>query len=117
MNQQDFIAAVQAAAPGLTELLQEDDGLLSLQVGSLARHVQSLIDHGRADELRVCLALVERALGGGDATVVNALGVAFFEHLNFSDGKCKRAWAWRSLPPRSMALIRLLGRDPAGGLA
>lgn len=117
MDKQDFIAAVLAAAPGLAEPLQEDDGLFSLQIGSFARHVQSLIDHGQDEELRVCLALVERALGEGEATVVNALGVALLEHLNFSDGKCKRSWAWRSLPPRTAAHLRALGRQPAGDAA
>jgi len=35
----------------------------------------------------------------GTADVENALNVSFLEHLNFRDGKCKRAWAYNKMPP------------------
>lgn len=114
VNKHEFIAAVRAAAPALTEQLEEDHGLFSLQVGTFARHAQSLIDTGERTALQVCFSLIEQALRAGDSTVVNALGVAFLEHLNFTDGKCHRSWAVRYLQPQSMATLRALGRCPAG---
>jgi len=115
MNSHEFIAAVRAAAPLLAEQLEEDGGLFSLQVGTFARHAQSLIDNGDKAQLQACFSLVEQALRAGDSTVVNALGVAFLEHLNFNDGKCHRSWAVRYLQPQSMATLKALGRGPARG--
>jgi len=117
MNTQEFIATVLDAVPTLAASLQEDEGLFSLQLGTFANHVQSLIDGGASEELKLCFSLVERALRTGDPTLINLVGVAFLEHLNFVDGKRHRSWALHCLQPLSIANLQALGRYPKGGKA
>jgi len=110
MNTHELVAAMINAAPAIATALNEDEGLFSLQLGTFSKHVQSLIDNAQADALKLCLSIIEKALRSGDAAMVNIIGVALLEHLNFTDGKCKRSWALSCLLPISRAQLQALGR-------
>lgn len=90
--------ALRQEFPDLVEELDEDDGLVYLQTGTLARHTRHLIDSGARQEVAGVFEFARRWWIEGDDEVQNALGVAFVEHLNFHDGKAARRWAFDLLP-------------------
>jgi hypothetical protein len=97
--------------PDLVEELDEDSsrGLVYIQLGTLARFAQAAIDRGEKTLVERCFALADRAKREGDDDVVNAVGVAFLEHLNFQNGKVRREWAFALMSPSLRAAAATLG--------
>jgi hypothetical protein len=92
-----FLKEVTTAFPQLRADLNQENGLLHLEIDVFMRFVQTLIDTGERDALVTALRIADRFLRDGNQKVVNALTVSFLEHLNFQDGKVPRRWAWECM--------------------
>jgi len=112
MTPDEFIAAVKLEFPELSAELDDDAGLFYLQVGALVRPTQNAIDYGNRARLEKYFEFVRKADLAGDSEVRNAIGVSYLEHLNFHDGKRRRAWAWDLLPEPLQGSARSLGVEP-----
>jgi hypothetical protein len=108
---EQFLERLRQEFPVLVEELDEESSreLLYVQLGAFARYVQRGIDAGAKAEVERCFAVADRANREGDVEVQNAIGVAFLEHLNFQDGKVRRAWAFALLPAGLKAVAGSLG--------
>ncbi len=93
-----FLKELKTAFPQLRADLNQENGLLHLEIDVFMRFVQTLIDTGERDALVTALRIADRFLLNGNGAVVNALTVSFLEHLNFQDGKVPRRWAWECMP-------------------
>lgn len=96
------VEAIKEAFPSLRSELEDETwaGLLHLEVGCFAAFTQQCIDAEDRDGVRRCFDLADSVFANCDASVKNAMYVSYLEHLDFSDGKKKRAWAFEGLPPR-----------------
>ncbi len=99
LHRSQFLKELRTAFPRLRNDLNQEDGLLHLEIGVFMRFVQTLIDTGDQDALVTALRIADRFLQNGNGQMVNALTVSFLEHLNFEDGKVPRRWAWECMPP------------------
>ncbi|MDF1782142.1 MAG: hypothetical protein P1U67_12680 [Alcanivoracaceae bacterium] len=84
--------------PQLSEEIEEDDGLLHLQIGTFSHLAQSFIDSENSSEFSKVCSLFVKLFPGADSDLENALNVSFLEHLGFIDGKCNRSWAYDAMP-------------------
>lgn len=96
--------------PHLIDELREDEGLPYLQLGTFARYTQSQIDSSDTIELSRCLNHINQFNENGDEGLRNAIGVSYLEHLNFRDGKVKRKWALKYLPPQLKKEYKVLNK-------
>ena len=95
---EEAVAKIEAQFPELAEDLHDEDGLLHLQVAVFSRLAQKAIDDGDKPKFaRVC-ELFRILFLNGSPELINALNVSFLEHLNVTDGKKKRAWAYAAMP-------------------
>jgi len=94
----DFLKELKETFPQLRDELNQQDGLLILEITVFTNFVQSLINAGEKDLLLKAFHLVDKYLREGNREVVNDLGVSFLEHLNFTDGKAPRSWAMAYMP-------------------
>lgn len=74
MTPRKFIVAAREEFPELVPVLEEDEGVFYLQVGSLRSHTQAAIDDGDRAEVRRHFVFVRKASLAGDDEVQNALG-------------------------------------------
>lgn len=96
---EESLDIIEKEFPEVSEDLREDEGLLHVQIGVFSHLVQSFIDSGSRDEFsRACTLFVE-LFASASPELENALNVSFLEHLNFTDGKNSRAWAYSAMPP------------------
>ena len=95
-----MVASLIRAYPAIREDLEEEAwaGLTTLEVSCFARYTQAQIDSGHRTEVTRCFETARELFLQGDADVSNAICVSYLEHLNFADGKAKRAWATAPLP-------------------
>jgi hypothetical protein len=112
VTSEEFIAAARLEFPELSSVLDDDVGLVHLQVASLRRHTQAAIDGGDRARVETHFEFLRQAWLNGDWEVQNALGVSYLEHLNFQDGKRHRSWAWDLIPEPLKANARDLGVEP-----
>ncbi len=94
-----FLKELRTTFPQLRRDLNQEHGLLHLEIDVFLRFVQMSIDSGDKDTLVTALRIADRFLQNGNGQMVNALTVSFLEHLNFEDGKVPRRWAWDRMPP------------------
>ena len=71
-----------------------------MQIGSLSRMTQYLIDNQDKDNLKKAYDLALDLITNGNDKVINALNVSYLEHLNFKNGKVNREWALTFMNPR-----------------
>lgn len=93
LHRSDFLKEVKSAFLQLTHEINQQLGLLNLEVHTFTRFVQSLIDEGDKDNLAIALQIADKYLREGNRNLTTALVVSFLEHLNFTDGKVSRSWA------------------------
>jgi hypothetical protein len=94
---EEGIAKIEAE---LAEALHDEawEGLLHLQVAEFSRLTQKAIDDGdKATFAKIC-GFFKFLFLNGSPELINALNVSFLEHLNVTDGKKKRAWAYAAMP-------------------
>src|SRR6266496_2722168 len=97
---EEAIAKIESEFPELAEAIHDEiyEGLLHLQIAEFSRLTQKAIDDGdKAKFTKIC-ALFKFLFLNGSPDLVNALNVSFLEHLNVTDGKKKRAWAYDAMP-------------------
>ncbi len=95
----EAIKKIEKEFPTISENLREDEGLLHVQIGEFSHLVQSFIDDENAVEFRRVCDLFVSLFVSASSELKNALNVSFLEHLNFTDGKKKRRWAYNAMPP------------------
>ena len=78
-----FVELVAAAYPDLRAELEEDAGLECVQTGTFCDHTQAAIDRGDMGVVATCFGIADRVIANGDDSMVNAIHVAFLEHLDF----------------------------------
>ena len=99
LHRSAFLVDVKALLPPIRNELNQQHGLLHLEMEVVRRTVQDMIDHGERDKLTDTYGLLNRYLMEGKREIVNAIAVSLLERLNFSDGKRQRAWAGALMPP------------------
>ena len=94
------IEYLESIFPHLAEEMHDEDGLLHLQVAAFSHWAQHIIDsRDNKSWSQVTKAFLE-IWRDCHPDVTNALNVSFLEHLDFSDGKKQRSWAYDSMPPQ-----------------
>ena len=78
--------------------VNQEYGLLHLEVATFRRHTQQAINNGNTNVVSRAFKLAEKYLLLGNGKLQNALGVSYVEDLEFRDQKFPRRWAWELLP-------------------
>lgn len=99
LHRSQFLKELKDSFPELRSELNQEYGLLHLEVSVFARFVQELINSGEKDTLIKALEIADHFLRNGNGKLVNALNVSFLEHLYFENGKVQRRWAWECMTP------------------
>jgi len=91
---------IESKFPDLAEELHDEtwDGLLHLQIGVFSHWAQDSINTGDQESWKQITEVFMDLWRDCTPEVVNALNVSFLEHLNFTDGKRQRSWAYASMP-------------------
>lgn len=94
------IEYIESRFPELGEALHDEiiDGLLHPQLGEFSRLAQSVIDESSKAGWSKVTTVFMQLWSDCTPEVKNALNVSFLEHLNFTDGKRARSWAYREMP-------------------
>jgi hypothetical protein len=100
LDSKEVISRIETEFPDLAEALHDEiiEGLFYVQVAEFARLTQKAIDDGDKGQFKRICNLFKFLFLNGSPEVINALNVAFLEHLNVTDGKKKRSWAYAAMP-------------------
>lgn len=82
----DFLQEVKRTFPELRDQINHDNGLLHVEMGTLARHAQGLMDVGSTQEFARVVELLDRYFDPKNERLEhfnNAVFVSFLEHLSF----------------------------------
>ena len=93
----DFYRIVTQTFPELQAELDEDPGLLHVQMGTFARFTEQAKVRGDWSTYRQCIALADALWQAPDPGLLNALNVSYLETLSF-DGP-QGDLAWSHVPP------------------
>ena len=104
LHRSDFLKELKATFPEIREVVNQEQGLLHLEMHGFCNFTQSAIDGGRRDTVRKCFQLADKYIREGRKNLVNALAVSYLEDLNFEDGATQRRWA-KSLMPSAVAKL------------
>lgn len=104
MNRYDnktAIDLIESRFPEISEDLRYEgwSDLLHLQVAVFSKFAQSVIDSGDREVWREISQTFLDLWQGCTPEVENALNVSFLEHLNFTDKKRQRSWAYEAMHP------------------
>ena len=96
--------------PSITGELRDpdDEGLIHLQFGTVARFANELMETGRFDELQKLFSFFVTAIGKLDSRTDNAFYVSFLEHLEFDGGSDKERQALGLIPKEFLESYRTL---------
>ena len=78
-----FFELITSEYPDLREALEEDGGLVTMQISTFHNHVQQAIDQGNFKVLDKSYKIACQILEHGDDGLKNAIHVSFLEHLDF----------------------------------
>lgn len=95
------IQLIEDRFPELSEELHDEicDNLLHPQIAVFSRFAQSVIDDANSELWNSVSQTFWEVWKDCTPEVTNALNVSFLEHLNFSDAKKKRSWAYVAMHP------------------
>ena len=95
-----FIKLLGKHFPEIVDELHDEtwEGLLHVQMGVFSRFAQRAIDHQSKALWREITEVFVVVWADCSADVTNALNVSFLEHLEFSDLKVPRSWAYKAMP-------------------
>ena len=93
----DVQTALVAEFPELAEDLREDAKLPFMQLGHVARFMQSAKGRADWDTYQRCADFGHRFFVGGNGELAGAISVAWLEHLDFAGDRGSEAW--RRLSP------------------
>lgn len=88
----DFVRMAIEEFHELHEWLQENEGLLHVQVGALADITQRAKGRGDWDVYARAIALADTLYRSASPDLENALNVSFLEHLDFAGPRGSKAW-------------------------
>ena len=88
----DFTRMLAAAFPELYEEVEDQDGLLHMEMHVFARFAQEAIDRADWAALKRCVHLAQDLWTRADPALLNALNVSLLEHLSFSGPNGEAAW-------------------------
>jgi len=101
-----FVAMFSERFPDVAAEIDEcERGLLCLEMGVLTRATQKAISEERMDAVRDHFRFVDDVLRLATPDVVNAIGVAYLEHLSFDGRHGKRINARELLSPGLRVLL------------
>jgi hypothetical protein len=89
----DFTRMLLTEFPELRSELEEEGGLLHLEMAVFSRHTQSAIDHADWPTLKRCVHVAHELWQRPDPALLNALNVSYFEHLDFDSPNGQAAWS------------------------
>jgi hypothetical protein len=94
------IEYIGAKFPELVEELHDDprEGLLHVQMGVFFHRAQDSIDAGDREAWKRITEGFMNLWRDCTPDVINALNVSFLEHLDFTDDKKPRSWAYKAMP-------------------
>jgi hypothetical protein len=98
MHRSEFLKFVKDALPGLRDAINQQEGLLHLEVGVLRKCAQRAIWDADRDTLSICFRLAEQAYENGDRQLKNAIDVSFVEELEFGSAENRKISAWEMMP-------------------
>lgn len=105
-----FLRELKKAFPELRSAVNQEYGLLHLEIHAFRDFAQAAIDRGDEGTTVRAYMLAERFFVLGNNKMVNAIAVSFIEHLEFTKG---RSWAWQLLPAVLKPVYeQLCGRQP-----
>jgi len=93
-----FLKDLKETFPAIRDPVNQQYGLLHLEMSEFCHFTQAAIDGGNRDDVISCFQIAEKYVRYGNSSLVNAFAVSYLEHLNFNDGKVPRSWAKRLLP-------------------
>ncbi len=76
----------------------EDDDLIYLQIGALARYANESIERARFDEVERVFQFFHLAIDKVSSNMRNAFFVSFLEHINMDGDSEKEKYALKLLP-------------------
>jgi hypothetical protein len=94
---ESFPAMVLREFPQLGEEFEEDIGLPYVQMGALARLIQTAKGAGDWSTYGRAALLADRLWGNADAGLRNALNVSLLEHIDFDGPRGAEAWSLLSV--------------------
>ncbi|KQM75258.1 hypothetical protein ASE74_20785 [Pedobacter sp. Leaf216] len=85
MNNKEFIKILINAFPEIKEdVLDEDnDGLITLQIGYFKRFAQKAIDENNSGKIKKCFKFIDDTIGKVDSRLENAIYLSFLRKLDF----------------------------------
>ncbi len=98
LHRSDFLASTKAAFPELRDRLNQEHGLLHMEMHVFRAFIQDAIESQDHATVIKAFQLCDQFLQGGNSNLVNAVAVSLLEHLNLEDGKVPRAWAHALMP-------------------
>lgn len=93
-----FLKEVKEAFPELRESINEQYGLLHLEMHTFLDFVQEQIEAVNRGNVITAFQIIERHFENGNSDLVNAIGVSFLEHLDLGLAKGEPSWAIEVLP-------------------
>ncbi len=110
LHRSAFLREVKEAFPELRTPINQEYGLLNLEVHVFRDFTQAAIDREDRTTARKCLLLAERFFALGNSNLRTALAVSFVEDLDLSG---HRLWAWECLSSElKEAYVSLCGKPP-----
>lgn len=97
-NNESSIKLIESSFPELTPELNDLEDMVHLQFGEFARFAQNAIDESNKPQWIKITKVFMIIWKDCSPYIKNALSVSFLEHLNFTDGKNRRSWAYREMP-------------------
>ncbi len=89
---------MKAAFPELRQSINEQYGLIHLEMHVFLDFVKDQIDSANRDKVSRAFQIVERHFMNGNSDLVSAIGVSFLEHLDLGLAKEKPSWALEIFP-------------------
>ncbi len=99
LERSQLLKEIKEAFPDLRHAINQEFGLLHLEVGVFYCFTQQLIDEGKKESVIKAFEIADRFNRLGNKKIQNAIDVSYVEGLEFKNtGKNTRNWAWKLLP-------------------
>lgn len=89
----DFARMLCGEFPDLRQEVEDQDGLLHLEMAVFARHTRAAIEGADWSTLKRCVHLAHELWQRADPELSNALNVSYLEHLEFNGPNGEAAWS------------------------
>lgn len=100
IHRDGFLRQLKALFPELRPRLNNQHGILSLEIHEFASFVQAHIDSQEREAVITAFQFAERLLLSGSADLVSSLSISFLEKIRFEGGGTDRGWAKVLMPQK-----------------